>query len=321
VACHEEFIPLGDAMSDRSSSQGLPDDWTHGGHAARGQYSGADPSDVYDEGAAGSYRARTADVYGTEATDTYDAGKAEFLGARTAVPYGVAKAQFGTQNADPFVDRNADPFGDRKVAKAQFGTQNADPFVDRNADPFGDRKADAFGDRKADAFGDRKADAFGDRKADPFGGRNARLFGDHNAGPFGTETAVGYGAGTADAAAARLDAGPPTVAIQRPSTGEAPDSKGFLSALFDWGFTSFVTPKVIKVLYVLILIGTVIASLIFTIIMFRVSAGFGLLTLLIGDPLFIVIVMAIYRIILEYFIVTFRVAEDIRALRERGDLR
>jgi hypothetical protein len=40
-----------------------------------------------------------------------------------------------------------------------------------------------------------------------------------------------------------------------------------------------------------------------------------------GDPLFILIVLAIYRIILEFFVVTFRVAEDIRALRERGDLR
>jgi hypothetical protein len=31
-------------------------------------------------------------------------------------------------------------------------------------------------------------------------------------------------------------------------------------------------------------------------------------------------VLAIYRIILEFFVVTFRVAEDIRALREGGDL-
>jgi hypothetical protein len=119
----------------------------------------------------------------------------------------------------------------------------------------------------------------------------------------------------------RLDGRPPTVAIQRPAPGEAAGAKGFLSALFDWGFTSFVTPKVIKALYVLIFIGAVITALMFTIMTFRVSAAFGLLTLVIGDPLFILIVMAIYRIILEFFAVMFRVAEDVRALRERGDLK
>jgi hypothetical protein len=38
-------------------------------------------------------------------------------------------------------------------------------------------------------------------------------------------------------------------------------------------------------------------------------------------PLFFLVVTAIYRILLEFFIVIFRVAEDIRALRERGDIR
>ena len=38
-------------------------------------------------------------------------------------------------------------------------------------------------------------------------------------------------------------------------------------------------------------------------------------------PLFFLVVTAIYRILLEFFIVIFRVAEDIRAMRERGDIR
>jgi Domain of unknown function (DUF4282) len=250
-------------MPDRPSSQSLPDDWDRGGHAARGQYPGAAPSDGYDAGPAASFRARTADAYGTEATDAYDAGKAEFYGARAAAPYGVGNASFGTRNADPFADRGADP------------------FADRGADPFGDRKA----------------------------------------GSFGADTTAAYGAGAPDAARVRVDPRPPTVEIQRPAPGEASGARGFLSALFDWGFTSFVAPKVIRAVYVLIFIGTVITALVFTILMFRVSAAFGLLTLVIGDPLFVLIVMAIYRIILEYFVVTFRVAEDIRALRERGDLK
>ena len=123
---------------------------------------------------------------------------------------------------------------------------------------------------------------------------------------------------TAEAGTARPDTERPAGAISDPVTGEAADSRGFLSALFDFGFTSFVTPKVIKVLYTLIVIGTVASALVFTIIVFKASTVFGILTLVFADPLFILIVLAIYRIILEFFVVTFRVAEDIRALRERS---
>jgi hypothetical protein len=99
---------------------------------------------------------------------------------------------------------------------------------------------------------------------------------------------------------------------------QAADGRGFLSALFDFSFTSFVTTRIIKVLYVLILIMVLLSALIFTYDMFRVSALTGLLTLVIGDPLFIVIVMAFWRLVLESFVVRFRIAEDVRAMRERG---
>jgi hypothetical protein len=98
----------------------------------------------------------------------------------------------------------------------------------------------------------------------------------------------------------------------------AADARGFLSALFDFSFTSFVTTRIIKVLYILILILVLLSALVYTIIAFRVSAAFGLLTLVIGDPLFIIIVMAFWRLVLESFAVRFRIAEDVRALRERG---
>ena len=58
----------------------------------------------------------------------------------------------------------------------------------------------------------------------------------------------------------------------------------------------------------------------FTIVAFKANLAFGAVTLLFGDPLFVLIVLAIYRIILEFFVVIFRMSEDIRALRERGGL-
>jgi hypothetical protein len=96
------------------------------------------------------------------------------------------------------------------------------------------------------------------------------------------------------------------------------DSRGFLSALFDFSFTSFVTTRIIKVLYVLITVLVSLVALFYTIIAFRLSTGFGLLVLIIGDPLYIIIVMAFWRLVLEAFVVVFRIAEDVRALRERG---
>lgn len=98
----------------------------------------------------------------------------------------------------------------------------------------------------------------------------------------------------------------------------AADSKSFLASLFDFSFTSFVTTKIIKVVYVLIFILTLISAFIFTISAFRANALIGLLTLVIGDPLFIIIGMAFWRLVLESFVVMFRIAEDIHAIRERG---
>ena len=56
----------------------------------------------------------------------------------------------------------------------------------------------------------------------------------------------------------------------------------------------------------------------YTILAFRISTAFGILVLIIGDPLFIIIVMAFWRLVLEAFVVVFRIAEDVRGMRERG---
>jgi Domain of unknown function (DUF4282) len=112
--------------------------------------------------------------------------------------------------------------------------------------------------------------------------------------------------------------GPPAGMSPMGATQSA-DARGFLGALFDFSFTSFVTTRIIKVLYVLILILTGLVALSYTFIAFNASALYGFLVLVIGDPLFIIIVMALWRLVLESFVVRFRIAEDLRALRERGD--
>jgi hypothetical protein len=188
------------------------------------------------------------------------------------------------------------------------GPTNAFGAFGARVDSYGAGQTDTFGVRPAGTFG--AADPFGD--ADPLGARTAD--------PFGPDATAAFAAVPGDAGTARPDAEHPAIAMADPAPRDAADARGFLGALFDFGFTSFVTPKVIKVLYMLIVIGTVVSALVVTIIAFKASTVFGFLMLVFGDPLFVLIVLAIYRIILEFFVVTFRVAEDIRALRERGDL-
>jgi hypothetical protein len=100
------------------------------------------------------------------------------------------------------------------------------------------------------------------------------------------------------------------------------DSRGFLAALFDFSFTSYVTPKVIRVLYILAVIGLGLFSFLIVVGGFFLGGPLvGLLALVIVAPLYFFWSLALYRITLEFFVVIFRIAEDIRALRLRGEIR
>jgi hypothetical protein len=114
---------------------------------------------------------------------------------------------------------------------------------------------------------------------------------------------------------------PPPPAAYAPLAQAGADSRGFLSALFDFSFTSYVTPKVVRVLYILI-VAVLSLGAFLTIVATFFTAGplAGILALIIV-PLFYLLALAFYRISLEFFAVIFRVAEDIRALRVRGEIR
>jgi hypothetical protein len=208
-----------------------------------------------------------------------------------------------------------------------YRTEPVNSHRGRNGDGYGPGTPEAYRPVNGNPFGATIRSDYGSGQADPLGARTAGTYGTGQADPFGeADTTAAYGTRTAEAntgagtAQSRPEAEPRTVSIRHAALDDVADSKGFLGALFDFGFQSFVTPKVIKVLYVLIMIGTVVSAMVFTIIAFKASLTFGVVTLLFGDPLFILIVLAIYRIILEFFVVIFRISEDIRALRERGGI-
>jgi Domain of unknown function (DUF4282) len=97
-------------------------------------------------------------------------------------------------------------------------------------------------------------------------------------------------------------------------------SKSYLASLFDFGFNYFVTPKIVKFVYVLVTIIITLWELGFAIFAFRINAVLGIITLFILCPIFFVIYLSLWRIVLELVMVIFRIAGDIRSIRARGEL-
>ncbi|MDZ4198219.1 MAG: DUF4282 domain-containing protein [Kiritimatiellia bacterium] len=88
------------------------------------------------------------------------------------------------------------------------------------------------------------------------------------------------------------------------------ESKGFISRLFDLSFTEFITTKIIKVLFILGIIGAGIGAL------FILGAGFasrsfgGIVLSLILTPVAFLLYVILARVWMETLIVLFRIAEN-----------
>ena len=90
----------------------------------------------------------------------------------------------------------------------------------------------------------------------------------------------------------------------------------FLSALFDFSFSEFVTTKIIKILYGIFIVLAGIAALVAIIVGFIDSAGQGILMLILS-PLVFLLYVIMARVWLELVIVIFRIAENVGEIAER----
>lgn len=86
-------------------------------------------------------------------------------------------------------------------------------------------------------------------------------------------------------------------------------SKGFFASLFDTSFSSLITTRVIKVIYVLTLVVIGLVALAFVLGAFARSAGAGVLTLFILAPLVSLVYIIYTRVFLELFIAIHRLVE------------
>ena len=94
------------------------------------------------------------------------------------------------------------------------------------------------------------------------------------------------------------------------------NTQGFLTSLFDFSFSFFITSKIIKVIYGLSIISAGFVALFIIVFGFGLSTGTGILALLIGAPLVFLVSVIYSRVTLEFIIVVFRMAENIAKMAE-----
>jgi hypothetical protein len=90
----------------------------------------------------------------------------------------------------------------------------------------------------------------------------------------------------------------------------AREGAGFFTALFDFSFTNFVTPILVRFVYLLATVALVVSWLIFVFIGFAASVGTGFVALILG-PVFVIIYLAVIRMTLEFYLSVVRMSEDI----------
>lgn len=101
-----------------------------------------------------------------------------------------------------------------------------------------------------------------------------------------------------------------------PMDSMPPQDKGFFESLFDYSFTSFVTPRLIKAIYILM---TVVIACVWVgavVVGFVVAPVLGLLYLVVGA--FVALLwLALYRVGLEMIMVIFRIGDNVQAIASR----
>jgi hypothetical protein len=102
---------------------------------------------------------------------------------------------------------------------------------------------------------------------------------------------------------------PPTGPYGNAVAGQ-PSSKGFFGALFDFSFSTFITPMIVKAVYILSVIVLGLVWLVWLIAAFSQNAGLGLVVLIIG-PIGVIIYLAFIRMTLEFYLAIVRMSEDI----------
>jgi Domain of unknown function (DUF4282) len=108
-----------------------------------------------------------------------------------------------------------------------------------------------------------------------------------------------------------------------PSGPRYDNDKGFFGSLFDFSFDNFIAPKLVKFLYVLSLIIITIVAIIVVVgglVALGNGSAVGLLSIILA-PLVWLIYLVGARLWLEFFVVVFKISDDLKDIRDSGAMR
>ena len=122
--------------------------------------------------------------------------------------------------------------------------------------------------------------------------------------------------GTSTGAAATTSAA--TTPLVTQTATAVPGQRGFFGSLFDLSFTSFVTMKVIKVLFVLAIIGAALVAI--SLVAFS-NTPYGNLppvVAIIAAPIVFFVYILLARVWMEILMVTFRIEQYVAEIAQQG---
>ncbi len=94
------------------------------------------------------------------------------------------------------------------------------------------------------------------------------------------------------------------------------NQKGALETLFDFSFSEFITTRIIKIIFIIGILGAAVGTLFFIIAGFSYKVLVGILFLLVSPIIFFIYVLAA-RVWCEMIIVIFKIAENTSRLVEQ----
>lgn len=91
----------------------------------------------------------------------------------------------------------------------------------------------------------------------------------------------------------------------------SPRKPGFFGALFDFRFEHFVTPTIVRVVYVVATVVLVLGWLVFTVVSFAQNGAGGGLAVLVLGALGVLIYLCLIRMTFEFYLALVRLSEDV----------
>jgi hypothetical protein len=86
--------------------------------------------------------------------------------------------------------------------------------------------------------------------------------------------------------------------------------KSFLASLFDFGFTSFITLRFLKVIYAVFVVLIILAGVVFLLLGLASGRAAGVLLGIVGAPLITLLYLVMARVYMEFIAMFFRIGDN-----------